>query len=187
MGHLIDSWFIDAKSPKEAVSKGLARAEELSFYNGDREVGSDSYDGYFKFFDKKFDNEDEALEFFYRRDCDGVVMVKYPTRSSSRRFNEKVNRYKAKIAQIEAKRLEDFKNRKSKTVGCKKCGNRVDSETALRYRLKCPSCRATLGSDSYDKRIQNYADKIDEARAQFNNDIKETGEYRYYARVNIHI
>ena len=188
MGHAIDYGFLDADNKAAAMREGLEIAYDWAYYNGDRMEGSDNYHGNFKFYDKRFDNEDEAMDFFYRMGTgtDGIVMVRAATEASRKRCSERVARYRKKIEDLNARRLEEFKKRKSKTVGCKRCGNRVDNETALRHHLICPSCREPFGGEGYKKRLQAYKDKIEESYARLKRDTSESGRYRYFYKVDVH-
>ena len=142
MGHRIGGGFLKAKTENAALAEGLKRAEEFAYYNGDRYEGSDNYHGFFKVYDREFETEEEAEEFFDSLGAynDGIVKVKCATKASQTRYMNKVARYEKKIYDAKRKHLEEFKSRKSKSVGCKKCGHRESSELAIKHYLKCPKC-----------------------------------------------
>ena len=67
--------------------------EEFAFYNVDRgENASGSYHGNFRFYDKVFNTEEEAEDFFNSLGsyCDGVVMVKEAGKAAQNRYSKKV-------------------------------------------------------------------------------------------------
>lgn len=189
MGHLIGGGFLKAKTEKAALAEGLERAREFAYYNGDRYEGSDNYDdNSFQLYYKEFETEEEAQEFFNSLGAyeDGIVKVKCATKASQTRYMNKVSRYKKKIRDAKEKHLEEFKARKSKSVGCKKCGHRESSESAIKHNLKCPECGELYGSEGYKRRIKSYYDKIAEAELEYSEDRKETGTYRYWAKYEVH-
>lgn len=188
MGHLIGGGFLKATSKDEAMREALTDAEEFAYYNGDRLEGSDRYSNSFKYYDKVFNTEDEAEEFFASLGSymDGVCMVKEPSKSAQTKFNKTRDRVNKKLADLREKALENFKNRSSNTVGCKKCGTRISSEVALSSGLHCPNCGKWLVPDSIQERWDKLQESFVQAEKQLRKDTADTGKPRYWAKYEIH-
>ena len=189
MGHAIGGGFLNAKTREEAMKEGLAEAEDFAFYNTDRYENEDgSYHGDFRFYDRVFNTEEEAEDFFDSLGayCDGVVMVKQPSKSAQEKCNKAIERYRNKQQALKEKVLENFKERTSATVGCKKCGTRISGEVALARNLRCPNCGNWLAPDSAHKKYADYEEGIEQAKKQLAKDTAETGKPRYYAKYEVH-
>ena len=143
MGHMIGYDIIDAKSPEEAVKKGMAFAQEFAdYYVDEEEDPTCSYHGNFKFYNKICVNEEEAQDFFnslgpYR---DGIVKIKMVSGSVLNKFNEQIKKQKIKQVKIKADCTEAFMARKSRTIGCKECGKRFNNNEINKCQLCCPNC-----------------------------------------------
>lgn len=188
MGHLIGGGFLRATTKDEAMREAFADAEQFAYYNGDREEGSDCYDSSFKFYDKVFDTEEDAEDFFASLGnyMDGVCMVKEPSKSAQTKFNKTRERITKKKQELQEKAIENFKNRTSSTVGCKKCGTRITSEIALSSNLHCPNCGKWLVPDSMQERWDKLQESFVQAEKQLRKDTADTGKPRYWAKYEIH-
>lgn len=188
MGHLIGGGFLKATTKDEAMREALADAEQFAYYNGDREECSDCYDSSFKFYDKVFDTEEDAEDFFASLGSymDGVCMVKEPSKSAQTKFNKTRERIAKKKQELQEKAIENFKNRTSSTVGCKKCGTRITSEIALSSNLHCPNCGKWLVPDSMQERWDKLQESFVQAEKQLRKDTADTGKPRYWAKYEIH-
>lgn len=189
MGHSIDYRFLEADTKESALKEGYSEACVYALDNGDIHEGSTSYHGNFKYYDKVFDNEDDALEFFdnlgpYQ---DGIVQVKEASNSSRKRYNETEWKYRQKQLDLVEKCRENFKKRTSKTVGCKNCGTRLTKEEAYKNRLFCPNCRNWMVSDSVKNRYKKYAKQIELAKERLSKDQAQNGKLRYFAKFEIHV
>ena len=127
MGHAINYVFLTANTKDKAMKEGYALAEEWAMYNGDHEEGSTNYHGDFKFYDREFNTEDEAIDFFNSLGsyCDGVCKVKEATKGARTKFAKIQDKVYTKKKELKDKAVEKFKERTSNSVGCKKCGTRI--------------------------------------------------------------
>lgn len=189
MGHAIGGGFLKATTKEAAMREGYADACEYAEINVDRQEDPfGSYDNSFKFYDKVFDTEDDAKEFFDSLGSyvDGVCMVKQASKSASNKLEKAKQKAREKRLAIKEKAIENFINRTSASVGCKKCGNRISSDDALRYKLICPKCRNWMVPDSVKEKYKQI-DKIEElAEEQYKKDCAETGKPRYWAKYEVH-
>ena len=188
MGRAIGGGFLNAKTEEQAMREGLADACAFAKFNGDRHEGSDNYHGSFHFYDRVFDNEDDAKDFFESLGdyCDGVCVVKKAEKSAQTKYNKKVATINKKKREFFDKVIEKFKERTSKTVGCKKCGTRIDSEAAVNRNLRCPNCYNWMVPDSVKQRYEQFNEQLDLAKKQYQKDTAETGKPRYWARYSVH-
>lgn len=181
--------FLKAKTKEAAMKEGLAAAEEFAYNNVDRyENPSGAYHGNFMFYDKVFNSEDEALAFFRSLGTynDGVAMIKEPTMSIQTKYDNKVSAIQKKKRALYASVVEKFKERTSKTVGCKVCGTRIDKQTALERYLFCPVCNNFLVSDTVKARFINFKKQLKAAEIQYAKDCAEGGKIRYWAKYSVH-
>lgn len=189
MGHAINWVFLEAKSKEAAMREGYADACEFAEYNVDRcENPSGSYDNSFRFYDRTFETEEDAADFFRSLGsyADGVCMVKQPSKSAQSKYQKTVSRVTTKQQEMKEKAIEKFKERTSATVGCKKCGTRIPGETALQRRLYCPNCGNWLVPDSYKQRYEKLAESLKQAEEQLRKDTMDNGKPRYWAKYEVH-
>lgn len=189
MGHAIGGGFLDAKTRDRALAEGLADAENFAFYNVDRgENPSGSYHGNFRYYDRVFNTEDEAMEFFDSLGsyCDGVVMVREATRGAQNRYNKTVSRINTKKKELIEKAMENFKKRSSESVGCKQCGKRIPATEAIERKLRCPKCGNWLVPESIKNKMERLNDALNLAEEQLKKDTRETGKERYFAKYEVH-
>ena len=189
MGHAIGGGFLRATTKEAAMREAQADAEEFAFYNVDRgENLSGSYHGNMRFYDKTFDTEDDAEDFFNSLGsyCDGVCMVKEAGRGAQ-------NRYAKRVEAIEKKRRaflenieERFKERTSQSIGCKKCGTRIASDVALQRKLRCPNCYNWLVTDAVKARYAKFDEQLELAKEQLNKDTAENGKVRFWCKYEVH-
>lgn len=189
MGHAIGWCFLKATTKEAAMKEGLAAAKDYAFYNVDRyENLSGSYYNDFRYYDRIFNSVDEALEFFdslgsYK---DGVVRIRVVSDSAQTKYNNKVNSINKKKREFFVSVLEKFKERTSKTVGCKKCGTRIDSQTALNRNLRCPTCGNWLVSNTTKERYAKFDEQLEAAKAQYIKDCSESKKIKYWAKYEVH-
>lgn len=189
MGHAIGWGFLKATTKEAAMKEGLKAAKNYAFYNVDRyENPSGDYHSDFRYYDRIFNSEDEALEFFDRLGSyrDGVVRIRVVSDSAQTKYNNKVVSINKKKREFFLSVLEKFGERTSKTVGCKKCGTRIDKQTALRLNLYCPSCRNWLVSDTTKERYAKFDEQLKAAEAQYVKDCSESKKIRYWAKYEVH-
>ena len=189
MGHAVGGGFLNAKTKEQAMKEGLADAKEFAFYNVDRgEDPSCSYHGNFRFYDKVFNSEEEAEEFFDSLGsyCDGVCMVKEGGKGAKNRYAKKVESIRKKQREFVDKVIEKFKERTSKSVGCKKCGTRVASDIALKRHLHCPNCNNWMVPDTVKEKYNKFDEQFALAKKQYNKDCAESGKIRYWAKYEVH-
>ena len=188
MGHAIGGGFLKATTKEAAMREAYANAQDFAAMNVDRGENPDGiYDNSFKFYNRTFDTEEEAEDFFdslgsYR---DGVCMVKVPSKAAEKKYQDKVSNIRQKQKKMEQVAIEAFKQRTSKSVGCKKCGVRIPSSTALNWRLHCPNCRNWLVSDSYKARFEKLNDALKLAEEQYKKD-SAMGKPKYWAKYEVH-
>ena len=187
MSHLLNYHFLTAKTREQAMKEGIADAEEFAYYNGDREEGTDTYHYNFDFYNEVFDTEDEAIAFFdslgpYE---DGVCMVREASKSAQDKFNKIYKRNMEKKEKFEEKALENFKERKSASVGCKQCGTRITSEVAIKNNLKCPNCHNWLAPNSYKEKLKKLNGSLESAQKTLNK-ARADGKPKYYVKYEIH-
>ena len=129
MGHAIGGGLLEAKTREAAMKEGLADAEDFAYYNGDRYEGSDEYHGDFRFYNKTFNTVEEAERFFddLGAYCDGVCMIKSVSPSIQAKYDDKVSKIHQKQKAYKQWIVDRFKTRTSKSVGCRKCGARIQS------------------------------------------------------------
>ena len=189
MGHSIGGGFLKATTKEAAMREGLADANEFAFYEVDRgENSSGSYHGNFRYYDKVFDTEDDAIDFFDSLGayCDGVCMVKEPGKGAKTKYAKKVESIHKKRKAFLDNLTEKFKERTSKSIGCKKCGTRITSDTALKNNLYCPNCRNWLVTDSTKEKFAKFDEQIELANKQLAKDTAETGKIRYWCKYEVH-
>lgn len=188
MGHAVGSGFLNAKTKEQAMKEGLSDAYEFARCNGDYREGSTDYHGNFRFYDRVFDNEDEAMDFFDNLGsyCDGVCMVKQAGKGAENRYHKQVAKINTKKREFFDKVIEKFKERTSKSVGCKACGTRVPSDLAIRRNLRCPNCYHWMVPDTVQQRYDKFDEQLELARKQYLKDTAETGKPRYFAKYEIH-
>lgn len=189
MGHLFGGGFLKATTKEAAMREGYTNAQEFAFRNVDREENHGGhYDNSFRFYDRVFDTEEEAKDFFDSLGsyCDGVCMVKHATTSARNRLNKVRAKVQTKKAEMHKKAIEEFKKRTSASIGCKKCGTRIKSDIALQRNLICPNCRNWLVSDSYKACYAKLDEMLQLAEEQFQKDCAENGKPRYWAKYEIH-
>ena len=71
------------------MKEGLKLAKRFALRNTDPyENPRGTYHGYFKFYNRTFENEEEAFKFFddLGAYCDGVVMIKGKTKNSNPKY-----------------------------------------------------------------------------------------------------
>ena len=189
MGHAVGGGFLNAKNKEQAMKEGFADAKEFAFYNVDRgEDPSCSYHGNFRFYDKVFNSEEEAEDFFDSLGsyCDGVCMVKQAGKGAENRYHKQVAKINTKKREFFDKVIEKFKERTSKSVGCKKCGTRVASDIALKRNLRCPNCNNWMVPDTVKERYNKFDEQLALAKKQYNKDCEESGKIRYWAKYEVH-
>lgn len=189
MGHAIGGGFLKATTKEAAMREAQADAEEFAYYNSDRQENySGDYYGNLIFYDRVFDTEDDAMEFFDSLGsyCDGVCMVKEPGKGARTKYAKKVESIRKKRQAFLDNLIEKFKERTSKSIGCKKCGTRITSEVALKNNLHCPNCRNWLVTDSTKEKYAKFDEQIELANKQLAKDTAETGKVRYWCKYEVH-
>lgn len=188
MGHAVNTVFLNAKNKDQAMKEGYAYAEEWAMYNGDREEGSDNYHGNFRFYDRIFNTEEEAEEFFDSLGsyCDGVCLVKQPTKSAQTKYAKIQERVYKKRQEMKEKAIEKYKERTSASTTCKKCHTKITKEVALKNRLLCPNCRNWLVSDSYKEKYNKLDEALEVAKKQLNKSAEDDGKAKYFAKFEVH-
>ena len=189
MGHAIGGGFLDAKTKEEAMKKGLAAAKEFASYNVDRQENPyGDYGNSFEFYNRIFDSEEEAYDFFYNLGSyrDGVCMVKEPSKGSMTRYRKKYYSISNKKAEFLQNVKEKFKERTSKTVKCKECGCRSQKDMIIKHNLHCPSCGKWMVSDTTKARYEKFVKQLEEAGEQLKKETAEKGKIRYWAKYEVH-
>lgn len=189
MGRVISTGFLKATTKEAAIREANSIADTFAFYNVDRgENPSGEYHGYIKFYDKVFNTEDEAIDFFDGLGAynDGVCQVKEAGRVAKSRHTKKLTQINEKRKKFLENILEKFKERTSKSIGCKKCGTRITSEIAIKRRLYCPNCGNWLVSDTVKARYVKFDEQERLANEQYAIDCAETGKPRYWYKVEVH-
>jgi len=189
MGHAVGGGFLKATTKEAAMREGFADACEFAEYNVDREENpSGSYDNSFRFYDRTFETEDDAMEFFDSLGSymDGVCIVKQASKSAQNKYQKQVNKVRTKQQELKEKAIEKFKERTSASVGCKKCGTRIPSDVAIQRRLICPNCRNWLVPDSYKQRYEKLSESLVQAEEQLKKDTADNGKPRYWAKYEVH-
>ena len=189
MGHQIGGGFLKATTKEAAMREGLADAEEYAYYNADRQENFDaSYDNDFRYYDKTFENEEDAEHFFESLGsyCDGVCKVKQASKSAQTKYSKTITKIREKQRELRDKAIEAFKERTSASVGCKKCGTRIPSNIAIQRKLICPNCGDWLASNSYKQRFLKLEEAMELAEKQLAKDTAETGTVRFWARYSVH-
>lgn len=189
MSHVIGGTWLNAKTKENAMTEGYADAKEFAKYNVDRHENPDGhYHGDFKYYDRKFDNADDAMDFFgdlgsYK---DGVVMAKKTPKSSVTRYLKTQERVEKKKAELRKKALEKFKVRTSATVGCKECKTRITTKLAIERSLVCPTCRNWMVPDYIKAKDAKLDEDLKQAEIQLKEETRKKGKYRYWAKYEVH-
>lgn len=189
MGHAIGGGFLNATTKEEAMQEGYADACEFAEYNVDEQENPDgSYDNSFRFYDRCFNTEEEAEDFFCSLGSyvDGVCMVKQPSKSATTKYQKTIARINARQQALKEKAIENFKERTSETVGCKKCNTRITKSEALQRRLRCPKCGKWLVSNTIQQKYDDLEEAKEQAAKQLNKDTADTGKPRYWAKYEVH-
>ena len=179
----------DSMDEEKLEKKMLKDAARFASENVDRrENPCGSYHGDFrKRSDRLFVSEDEAKDFLGYGDYkDGWVRFKeYKSCAESKKAEKKIEDLRSHLSAYEKKTREDFKNRKSEFVGCKKCGSKL----ALKYipTTICPLCRNDLRSDSVKAKIEDYYVRIKTAEDEYE-EAKKKGkwEIKALAKFEVH-
>ena len=181
--------FLNATTKEEAMREAYADACEFAECNVDREENPlGGYHSSFKFYDRCFDTEEEAKEFFDSLGAyqDGVCMVKHASKSAATKYQKTIARLNDKQDALSRKAIEKFQERTSETVGCKECGTRITKFQALQRNLYCPNCGNWLAAPGIKAQWIKYAQAKELARKQYIKDIAETGKPRYWAKYEVH-
>ena len=188
MGRACSCGFLNATNKEDAMKEAWMEAYEFAECEGDPMEGSTDYHGNLKFFDKVFDNEDDAKDYLDNIDSyqDGVCLVKTPGKGTSTRYQKQVARIKAKKQKLFEDAKEHFIDRKSKSIGCKACGTRMSNEVALKNDLYCPYCYNLLLPESKQLKLKKIDEQLEFARKQYLKDIAETGKPRYWCKLSVH-
>lgn len=183
MGHESMHVFLKAKDKEDALQEACRLAEEFANAEGD-----EGYHYNIRYYNKTFNTEEDAISFFESLDSydDGVCKVKEASRSAQEKYAKLWFTVEKKQQELRDKAIEKFKERTSKTIGCKKCGTRIKSEEALKRRLYCPNCRNWLVSDSYKARYDKLEEKLEVAKKQLQTEASENGKERFWAKFEIH-
>lgn len=116
--------------------------------------------------DKVFDTYDDAIAYIEEVDkhfYDGIAVKYYDYFYVD--DNAKIKELRAKIADT-VQREKDYiakhsvKNKKAESIGCRKCGSRLNKE--LLRSERCPLCNADLRSDTTLERIASFHTKVEE-------------------------
>lgn len=189
MGHVIGGGWLNAKTKEKAMQEGFADAQEFAEYNVDREENPfGDYHGDFMFYNRKFDDADDAMDFFSNLGAykDGVVMAKKAPKSSVTRYYKTQERIRKKKAELREKALEKFKVRTSATVGCKECKTRIATKLAIERNLVCPTCRNWMAPDYIKAKDAKLDEDLKRAEIRLKEETKEKGEYHYWAKYEVH-
>lgn len=189
MGHAIGGGFLMATTKEAAMKEGYADACEFAFRNVDRQENpSGSYDNSFKYYDKCFNTEEDAYDFFYSLGSyhDGVCMVKEASQNARNKYQKTISTIRDKQQAFREKCIEKFKERTSASIGCKKCGTRITNEVALKRKLICPNCGNWMISETAKAQYQKLEDRKELAEKQLEKDTIETGKPRYFAKYEVH-
>lgn len=188
MGHAVNLHQLEATTREAAMSEGFDYACEWAEMNVDPyEDPSRSYHGDFKFYDKEFDTEEEAWEFFNNLGayCDGIVRIKTVTASQRAKAQEKLNKLEERRNKLENDVIDSFRHRKSQTIKCKECGVVMPNDVACdgTHMPRCCNCGTLLLPDGVKKRF----DTIDSAIADVRNHPPVgNGKAAYFAKVEVH-
>lgn len=188
MGHAVAMIPLKARTKDAAMKEGLMEAYDYAEMETDRyENPSGSYHGNFRFYDKEFNNEQEAFAFFNSLGsyCDGVVKIKTVTESQRSRIQGQIMRLEEKYFELEDKLIDNFKHRKLQTIKCKNCFVVMPNNVACDgiHLPQCCNCGEILLPEGAKKRLKTIADSIKK--------LKETppsgeGAARYYAKIEVH-
>lgn len=110
MGHSWHISYLKAKTDEDALAEGLAEAREFAYYEGDRYEGTDVYSNSFKLYNKKFEYESDAIDFFDSLGSyvDGIVLVKHPSDAMARNYDKRKKALKIK--------KREYKNESKRSV-----------------------------------------------------------------------
>lgn len=89
MSHIIGGSILKARKKETAMKEGLKLAKRFALRNTDPyENPRGTYHGYFRFYDRTFDNEEQAYEFFDSLGsyCDGVVKIKADSKNAKPKY-----------------------------------------------------------------------------------------------------
>lgn len=188
MGHSWHISYLKAKTDEDALREGLEEAKEFAYYEGDRYEGTDVYSNSFKLYNKKFEYESDAIDFFDSLGAyvDGIVLVKHPSDAMARNYDKRKKALKIKEETIKMKAKEVFKTRKSKTISCKHCECSMTNEQALRNQLRCTNCRKYLYSNGVLDKLEKISEALQALEKKYKQDIADNGKYKYFMKAEIH-
>ena len=191
MGHAIDYLSFDYNTSRKAI---YAECESYAAEDRDTHCPLEPID----YYDKQFNSREEAEEYIDKIDKHWyhqiAVSYRHQNNFKPSKALEKLQHRKAKAYNdyCEAESAFHFKNHKSQTVGCSKCGSKL----ALAYlkRNTCPLCGSDLRptttlekiaklKSNYDKLCKEYKAKEHEERMK---NIKKA-ELHWLVKIEYHI
>lgn len=149
------------KTPRNEITRTVLRIVQS---NGDR-YGTESVN----FYDRVFNNEDEAREWIDKNDgfYKGIAVKVYDF--SAVKNTQKIDDLQARIAENERKRSEyikahSVKSFKSQFIGCQCCGSKLNKDRLRNDR--CPLCLTDLRAESTLERIKSFDAKRKDLEAK---------------------
>lgn len=150
--------------------------------------GTDPYNEarFFQCRARVYDSFDEGNEDM--RDYDGYAFRYYEPKETKtmQALRERINREQEKLAAY--KESHHVRNHKSKYVGCKNCGSRINTDYVMDQNV-CPCCGASLYSDTDRSTIKRYVGNIStwtESYDELSRGKKARGELKWYVHVIHH-
>lgn len=162
----------------EVLKKWNADVEQAGYEDGHSYSGSISeLGGGFHDTGKVFDNFDDAQAYIeeHHQKWDGAMAVKYkakggitkPQASKMAKLQAKADRAVAELDMLRRKVLDELRNAKSKTVGCKLCGSSI--RRSYLHDRYCPVCRNNLLSPTARQRLERANQAISRAQEELRN------------------
>lgn len=188
MGHAAQLFQLNAKTKEEAMDEGYIFAADFAVANVDYDENpTGSYHGDFRFYDREFDTEEEAWDFFNSLGpyCDGVVKIKTITQSQRNKAQQQLNKLEERRNKLVNDIIDSFRARKTKTIRCKECDVVMPNDVACdgTHMPRCCNCGTLLLPDGAKKKLDAIDDAINNLR---NNPPAGNGKAAYFAKVEVH-
>ena len=186
MGHLFDYGFLNSTTKEKAMEEGFTRATEFCLCNVDRlENPFGEYDNSFMYDSDIYFSEDEALDKINGGGAymDGVCRIYIPTPSMEKKYQKSRDKIKDNIFKTTQKAKDTYLSCTSKTVGCKKCGKRVERQN----HLYCPSCGEPLYAQRFKDRLLKLGEEELQLERDFKDALKERGKWKFWYKCEIHV
>ena len=186
----IETSFLEKKYSKQEIIAGIKEVLEREC-----SYGFIPRHQQWKFFDEICNTEEDAQEFLYnkhlQREYNRAVRYHVPT--------EKIKKVQALVARLEAtiETKEQYKKNhhpstfKAEFIGCPTCKSKIAKKYIKGSSHSCPVCSGELWSETTQKKIASYNEKIADIQKQIKAEEKKANaknkELAWYVEAELYI